>query len=86
MEESLPGLAKGKGTPAVLKAMTVTFGLWQVSKPAEAGLGPPPAFRLDFARELPRMLRSQGFNVDPDTRQISGLNSRPEHIKKIVEA
>jgi aryl-alcohol dehydrogenase-like predicted oxidoreductase len=27
-----------------------------------------------------------GFNVDPDTRQISGLNSRPEHVSKVVEA
>jgi aryl-alcohol dehydrogenase-like predicted oxidoreductase len=27
-----------------------------------------------------------GFNIDPNTRQISGLNSRPEHIKHVVEA
>jgi len=27
-----------------------------------------------------------GFNIDPNTRQISGLNSRPEHIKQVVEA
>ena len=27
-----------------------------------------------------------GFDIDPDTRQINGLNSRPEHIKKVVEA
>ena len=58
LEENLPGLAKGRGATAVLKAMAVTFGLWQVSKPAEAELGPPPAFRLEFARELPQMLRS----------------------------
>ncbi|MEN6559280.1 MAG: aldo/keto reductase [Acidobacteriota bacterium] len=27
-----------------------------------------------------------GFNINPDTRQVSGLNSRPEHIKRVVEA
>ncbi|NJO25237.1 MAG: aldo/keto reductase [Bacteroidia bacterium] len=27
-----------------------------------------------------------GFNINPDTKQISGLNSRPEHIRKVVEA
>jgi aryl-alcohol dehydrogenase-like predicted oxidoreductase len=27
-----------------------------------------------------------GFNIDPETRQIHGLNSRPEHIRKVVEA
>ena len=27
-----------------------------------------------------------GFNIDPNTRQISGLNSRPEHTKQVVEA
>lgn len=58
LEENLPGLAKGKGASAVLKAMAMTFGLWHVSSPAEAELGPPPSFRLDFARELPLMLRS----------------------------
>lgn len=27
-----------------------------------------------------------GFNIDPETRQIAGLNSRPEHIKQVAEA
>lgn len=27
-----------------------------------------------------------GFDIDPDTRRINGLNSRPEHIKRVVEA
>jgi aryl-alcohol dehydrogenase-like predicted oxidoreductase len=27
-----------------------------------------------------------GFNIDPASRQINGLTSRPEHIKKVVEA
>ncbi len=27
-----------------------------------------------------------GFDIDPNTRQINGLNSRPEHIKQVVEA
>ena len=27
-----------------------------------------------------------GFDIDPDTKQFKGLNSRPEHIRKVVEA
>jgi aryl-alcohol dehydrogenase-like predicted oxidoreductase len=27
-----------------------------------------------------------GFDIDPDTRAIRGLNSRPEHIRRVVEA
>lgn len=27
-----------------------------------------------------------GFDIDPETRQIHGLNSRPEHIKQVAEA
>src|SRR4051812_42989981 len=27
-----------------------------------------------------------GFDIDPATRQIKGLSSRPEHIKKVAEA
>jgi aryl-alcohol dehydrogenase-like predicted oxidoreductase len=27
-----------------------------------------------------------GFDVDPDTRERGGLNSRPEHIKQVTEA
>jgi len=27
-----------------------------------------------------------GFDIDPDTRRINGLNSRPEHIRKVAEA
>lgn len=27
-----------------------------------------------------------GFDINPDTKQINGLNSRPEHIRKVVEA
>ncbi|MBL8080904.1 MAG: aldo/keto reductase [Anaerolineales bacterium] len=27
-----------------------------------------------------------GFDIDPTTRQINGLNSRPEHIKKVADA
>ena len=27
-----------------------------------------------------------GFDINPDTRQINGLNSRPENIRKVVEA
>ena len=57
LEESLPGLARGKGATAALKALAVTFGLWQVSNPIHAELR-PTTLRLDFARELPHMLRS----------------------------
>jgi aryl-alcohol dehydrogenase-like predicted oxidoreductase len=27
-----------------------------------------------------------GFDINPDTKAINGLNSRPEHIRKVVEA
>ncbi len=27
-----------------------------------------------------------GFDIDPDTRRINGLNSRPEHVRKVAEA
>ena len=27
-----------------------------------------------------------GFNLDPDTGKMAGLNSRPEHIKEVAEA
>ena len=57
LEENLPGLSKGKGASAILKAMAVTFGLWQVSNPIHAEQR-PTTLRLDFARELPHMLRS----------------------------
>ena len=26
-----------------------------------------------------------GFDIDPDTRQVNGNNSRPEHIRKVVD-
>jgi aryl-alcohol dehydrogenase-like predicted oxidoreductase len=26
-----------------------------------------------------------GFNIDPNTRENKGLNSRPEHIREVVE-
>ena len=57
LEDGLPGLGKGRGASAVLKALAVTFGLWQVANPFDAE-SRPPALRLDFARELPHMLRS----------------------------
>jgi hypothetical protein len=41
----------------VRKALAVTFGLWQVANPFDAE-ATPPALTLDFARELPHMLRS----------------------------
>lgn len=60
LEENLTGLEKGRGAAAVLKGVAITFGLWQMANPSldSLTLRQPEVLRLDFARELPCMLRS----------------------------
>lgn len=60
LEENLSGMKKGRGASAVLKVIAITFGLWQVANPASEAIAKSRSevLRLDFARELPRMLRA----------------------------
>ena len=66
---------------------------YQLPDPAAAqpaGPAPAPAAApreaLEPLRDAVIIATKFGFDVDPVTRQRGGLNSRPEHIRAVVDA